>query len=179
MGRLANKLHWSDVCGRTGAIFAFAVAFGSAACTSHLAESNHVNSLGCYIGNVHLKLAAASVRPGQTVSLRTSGQWHVHDVVHDVSTGSYGMLGTARQGRFVPIYYLSAITADGQHQPNVPVGRSVSFSGVGLPNRPFRVLVPPVHSGEYFIKFDYTVSPTASHKDLRSYSLCARLHIVR
>jgi hypothetical protein len=94
-----------------------------------------------------------------------------------VGTQIWGLLGTAAKGHFVTTYNLAAIVPGIYHQQNIPAGSAAVLDGLGLPNIPFRVRVPPVHGGNYLIKFVYSVTPEALGTSPRLYDLCAALHV--
>jgi len=144
------------------------IAYGNSA-------ARHVNSLGCYVGTFRLHISPTHVRVGQTVTLEANGPRASRA---GVSTESWGLLGTDSGGHFAATYNLAAITAFDPHARNTPLG--TALAGVGLPNRPFRVRVPPVSRGSYIIQFAYSVEPgsmgNAGPGD-KSYTLCAWLRI--
>lgn len=159
------------------ALVIIALAVGSVACTRQASPPpsvRHVNSLGCYVGAFHLKVSPSPARSGEVVTVSASGPWRGRDV----GTDSYGLLGTNKDGHFVRMYYLAAITPGGPRRRNIPVSRSVGVGGVGLPNRPFQIEVPPVRSGDYIIQFDYSVTPAPTGSGgSATYDLCAPLHV--
>lgn len=168
----------------TAALVCLVAATVLDACTGHgpaprQSAGSHTNSLGCYSGRFWLKADPNTVRDGQLVRLTTSGRWPVHDVTHDVITESYGMLGFAENHRFVNKYYLAAIAPGIQQNRNVPAAGSVALGGVGLPNQPFEVQIPPVHSGNYIIQFKYTIlsQSTGPSAGPVSYNLCAEVNV--
>lgn len=146
-----------------------------AACSSGTSAPPHADSLGCYSGPFHLKASPDSASEGQTVTLAAAGRWGVSDTVHDVGTDSYGLLGTSEKGEFVAKYNVAAIAQGVQHEPNIPVGSSEGLSAVGLPNRPFQIVVPDVSPGNYIVKFTYSVTPGG--RGPRNYELCAKLDV--
>jgi hypothetical protein len=134
-----------------------------------------VNSLGCYVGTFRLHISSTHARVGQSVTLAANGP---RAPAAGVSTESWGLLGTDSGGHFAATYNLAAITAFDPHARNVPLGSALA--GVGLPNRPFRVRVPPVPSGSYIIQFAYFVEPGAmgnAGRGEKAYTLCAPLHV--
>lgn len=137
--------------------------------------TQHVNSLGCYVGTFRLHSSPTRARPGQTVTLAANGP---RAPAAGVGTESWGLLGTNSGGHFVATYNLAAITASGSHARNAPLG--TALGGVGLANRPFRVRVPPVPSGSYIIQFAYVVEPGSfvnTGRSEKEYTLCAPLHV--
>jgi hypothetical protein len=135
-----------------------------------------VNSLGCYTGPVWLQVRPSSAPAGSLVGIRAEGHWRARRK-RDVGTQTWGLLGTAVKGHFVTTYNLAAIVPGIYHQQNAPAGSSAVLDGLGLPNIPFRVQVPPVHSGSFLIKFVYSVTPEAVGTAPRLYDLCASLHV--
>jgi hypothetical protein len=114
---------------------------------------------------------------GEIVSLAASGPWHVPDVIHDVGTNSYGEIGTAKDGRFAASYYLAALVSGLKQAGNIRYSPSAAVAGVGLPNRPFRVEIPPLSSGHYVIQFTYTIDMASGRERGKSFNLCANLRI--
>src|SRR5215475_189740 len=96
--------------------------------------TKHVNSLGCYVGTFRLHISSTHALPGQTVTLTANGPSAPSS---GVTTESWGLLGTASDGRFAATYNLAAITPFLRHPSNAPLG--AILAGVGLPDRPFRV----------------------------------------
>ena len=170
-----------SIPGRTGLLVSIvaACAAGCTATEGPLVYSNSVtkpvNSLGCYIGTFRLHISSTHARPDQTVRLAATGPGTPSA---GVITESWGLLGTASNGRFVASYNLAAITPFLRHAHNAPLG--TILAGVGLPNRPFRVRVPHVPSGNYVIQFAYTVNPGSMGNPgpgAKTYTLCAALHV--
>jgi len=152
-------------------IFCLAVAFSSAACSG---QSHAQEPKGCYVGAYHLKVNPSNAGPDDLVTVTASGPWQSNNV----TTESYGLFGTDKGGRFVATYNLAAIAPGIQRGKNVPIGPSGAVGGVGLPNKPFRVRVPAVPSGDYVVQFSYSVSPGASSSNgPKLYNLCASLHV--
>lgn len=187
---LGMATRWERRAGRAarglccrGCLLAAVLAVCAAGCTAQgpLRSGNsvkrHVNSLGCYIGTFRLRVSPTHERPGQTVTLAANGP---RAPSGGVGTESWGLLGTAPGGHFAAIYNLAAIAPGVQHQHNIPAGSSGGLAGVGLPNRPFRVQVPPVPSGSYIIQFAYSVDPGSmgnAGSGPKTYTLCARLRV--
>ena len=171
---------WLDRAGLL--VTATALAVGAAGCATEgpivygNSVTRHVNSLGCYVGTFHLRASSSHARVGQSVILAANGP---RAPAAGVSTQSWGLLGTNSGGRFTATHNLAAITAFEPHARNAPLG--VAIAGVGLPNRPFRIRVPPVPSGSYIIQFAYFAEPgsmgNTSTRD-KAYTLCAPLHVV-
>lgn len=154
-----------------------ALAMTAAACTGHAARPRgHVSSLGCYIGSVWLQASPSSAQAGTLVAITAEGHWRARRA-RDVGTQTWGLLGTAAEGRFVATYNLAAIVPGIYHQQNVPAGSAAALDSLGLPNIGFRVQVPPVPSGNYLIKFTYSVTPEAVGTAPRLYDLCTALHV--
>ena len=163
-------------------LLAVVLALGAAGCmaTRPLSYSNsvkrHLNSMGCYVGTFRLHISPANARPGQTVTLAANGP---RGPSGGVGTESWGVLGAASDGHFAATYDLAAITPGLRHQQNIPVGANGGIGGVGLPNRAFRIRVPPVPVGNYLIQFSYSVQSGSMGNTggPKSYTLCARLHV--
>ncbi len=156
----------------TASLLGFALATAAAACTgtgSSPARSAYPD--GCSKA-FRLKVSANSASPGQVLTVSAEGRLRGSNV----ETESYGLLGTVRSGRFVPIYNLAAIVP-GLRQKNIPVGPSEGVGGEGLGIRSFRIQVPPVHSGSYVVQFLYSVPPASAGVGPKTYNLCALLHI--
>lgn len=156
-----------------------AVAAAGCATAEPIVYSNsmtqHVNSLGCYLGRFQLHISSTHARVGQSVTLAANGP---RAPAAGVSTENWGLLGTNSGGHFTATYNLAAITAFDPHARNVPLG--TGLAGVGLPNRPFRVRVPPVPNGSYIIQFAYFVEPGSmgnAGRSEKAYTLCAPLHV--
>jgi hypothetical protein len=120
-----------------------------------------------------LKLSASTARPADLVTVRSEGPWHDSNV----ETGNYGLLGITKNGRFTPVYNLAALAPGILPGHNFPFGSSNRIAGVGLPNRPFHIRVPPVRNGMYIVQFNYSAAPTTSNAGPKTYNLCASLHI--
>jgi hypothetical protein len=156
----------------TAGLLGLALATAAAACTGTGSSPAHsAYPRGCSKA-FRLKVSANSASPGQVLTVSAEGRWRSSNV----ETESYGLLGTVRSGRFTPIYNLAAIVP-GLRQKNIPVGPSGGVGGVGLGNQPFRIKVPPVHSGSYVVQFLYSVPPTSANGGPKTYNLCALLHI--
>jgi hypothetical protein len=52
-----------------------------------------------------------------------------------------------------------------------------AVGGVGLPNKPFRVQVPTVGTGDYVVQFSYSVAPGTTGGGPGLYHLCTSLHV--
>ena len=157
------------------------LAAGAAGCATEgpIVYSNsvtrHVNSLGCYVGTFRLHISSTHARVGQSVTLAAN---RPRAPAAGVSTESWGLLGTNSGGHFAATYNMAAITAFGPHARNAPLG--TALGGVGLPNRPFRVRVPPVPNGSYIIQFAYFVEPGSmgnAGRSEKAYTLCAPLRV--
>jgi hypothetical protein len=148
-----------------------ALAVSAAACSGPAPASW---PKGCYAGTIHLKVSPGTARPGDLVTVAAGGPWSGGNV----TTQSYGLLGTAENGRFAATYNLAAIAPGVGREPNTPIGPSGAASGVGLPDRPFRIQVPAVPAGDYFVQFSYSVAPGATSSDgPKLYNLCTSLHV--
>lgn len=155
-------------------LLAAVLVVSSAGCASHNSQpSGHVNSLGCYTGPQRLKVGASPARPGEVVGVAATGPWHVSDVTHDVTTSSYGLFGTEGAGRFETLYYVAAIAPGLKSERNVRFSPAAGIGGVGLPNRPFQIKVPPVRKGKYLLKFEYSVAAGPAGTGPKTYNLCA------
>ena len=168
--------------GRAG-FLATILAVAAAGCTTagpidySNSVTRHVNSLDCYVGTFRLHISSTHARVGQSVTLAANGP---RAPAAGVSTESWGLLGTNSGEHFAAAYNLAAIAPGIPHQRNVPVGPNNAVGGVGLPNRPFRVRVPPVPSGSYIIQFAYFVEPGSmgnAGRNEKAYTLCAPLHV--
>jgi hypothetical protein len=148
-----------------------ALALCVGACTTPSQSSPYPR--GCYTGPLHLKLSTSTARPGDMVTVRSEGSWHSRNT----ETENYGLLGTTKGGRFISVYNLAAITPGTSSEHNFPVGSSNSIAGVGLPNRPFRIQIPPVSDGTYIVRFLYSAAPAGSNAGPKTYNLCTSLHI--
>lgn len=160
-------------------VFALAgvvTAISLAACSNGKPAPVDRASAGCYSGQFQLQASPAAAAKGQMITLSASGKWPVRDTFHNVGTDSYGLLGTSSNGKFVAKYNVAAIAQGVQRNPNIPVGSSNALGGVGLPNRPFQVQVPPVSAGRYIVKFVYVVTPDGGGKP-KPYDLCASLTV--
>ena len=124
---------------------------------------------------MRLTVAPSSAHPGQIVSLTATGTWHSRFV----TTDSWGLLDTAINGNLTPIYDLAAIAPGIPRHQNVPAGPAVAISGVGLPNKPFRIEVPHTPGGMYIIEFTYSAAPASPGKGPKVYDLCAQLNVSR
>jgi hypothetical protein len=154
-------------------IFCLALTVGSGACSSQGSnQSAGAVPKGCYAGAFHLKIRPSVAEPGNLVIVDAHGPWDSRNV----GTESYGLLGIVKSGRFIPIYNLAAIVAGIRREQNVPVGPSGGVGGVGLPNRPFRIEVPPVPGGHYIVQFSYSIAPGKTGAEgPKLYDLCTSL----
>lgn len=156
----------------TAGLLGLALATAASACTGTGSPRAHsAYPSGCSKA-FRLKVSANSASPGQVLTVSSEGRWRSSNV----ETESYGLLGTVRSGRFIPIYNLAAIVP-GIQQKNIPVGPSGGVGGVGLGNQPFHIKVPPVHSGSYVVQFLYSVPPASANGGPKTYNLCALLHV--
>jgi hypothetical protein len=176
MGKLSKlrfRVSWADPWRfGTAGLLGLALATAGAACTgTGSPPSRSAYPRGCSKA-FRLKVSANSASPGQVLGVSAEGRLRSPNV----ETESYGLLGTVRSGRFVPIYNLAAIVP-GLHQKNIPVGPSEGVGGEGLGIRSFRIRVPPVHSGSYVVQFLYSVPPASANGGPKTYNLCALLHI--
>jgi hypothetical protein len=165
--------HGLGKCAHRGGagIFCLALAVSAAACSGPAPPSW---PKGCYTGAIHLKVSPGTARPGDLVTVAADGPWPGGNV----TTQSYGLLGTEKNGRFAATYNLAAIAPGVGRQPNTPVGPSGAVAGVGLPDKPFRIQVPAVPSGDYLVQFSYSVAPGAASSDgPKLYDLCTSLHV--
>ena len=155
-------------------LLGFALATAATACTgTGSPPSRSAYPPGCSKA-FQLVVSARSAAPSQLLTVSARGSWPTSDV----TTESYGLLGTVRGGRFVPSYNLAAIVPGIQNGKNIPVGTSDGVGGVGLPNKPFRIKVPPVRGGSYIIQFSYSAAPASnSTGGPKVYNLCAPLHV--
>ena len=158
----------------TVGLLGFALATATAACTgTSSSPPRSAYPSGCSRA-FRLEVSAKSAVPKELLTVSAQGSWPTSDV----TTESYGLLGTVRSGRFVPSYNLAAIVPGIQNGKNFPVGASGGVGGVGLPNKPFKIEVPPVSSGSYIVEFSYSAAPASNGgAGPKVYNLCALLHI--
>ena len=160
--------------GRVLAGLSLAGALALSACTGQ-PPPPRASTTGCHQGPQRLAVSPDPAAIGQVVVVTASGSWHVPDTIHDVTTESEGLLGKAAAGHFRAIYNI-AVIVPGMASRNTRVGSPEGLSGVGLPNKPFRIRVPRVTPGSYLLKFPYTVAPESSGSP-KTYQLCAKLSI--
>lgn len=160
--------------GRVLAGLSLAGALTLSACTGQPPPPK-ASSPGCHPGPQRLAVSPDPATAGQVAVVTASGPWHVPDTIHDVTTESAGLLGRAAGGHFQAVYNI-AVILPGMVSRNTRVGSQQGLSGVGLPNKPFRIRVPPVTPGSYLLKFPYTVTPESSGSP-KTYQLCAKFSI--
>jgi hypothetical protein len=179
MGKLANSLHITlgsaiseRGCRLAAPLLGLALTISAGACSSTSASFG--SPRGCYTGPVRLELGTSTARPGTLVTVNSKGRWPSHNV----TTGNYGLLGINKDNRFVPVYNIAAIAPGIPRGQNFPYGSPEGIGGVGLPDRQFRIRVPPVSNGTYIVQFSYSVAPTTNGGGPRQYNLCASLHVI-
>jgi hypothetical protein len=163
------------ICGRTAVVLiSLASIIGAVGCSSNGSSSLPSE---CYKGPPYLTLQPSLVRPSQTVTISTRGNWGLNVDKLDTTVDSYGMLDRVSGGRLISLWYLGALVSGDRNGSNVRAGTPEGVGGTALPARPFKVRTPPVPNGSYVVQFGYSVSfgPTGTHPTVRN--LCGSLKV--
>lgn len=169
MGRLIQRA----VC---VTVFGVALLSGAAGCAyaRNTAQTSGSVPPGCYSGGLRLTVRPGSAHAGQLVTLHTN----TAQLAWLMETTNYGLFGGLKDGQFRPMYIVFAVPGRGKphSHPVLPYRKRAVIAGTGLANRPFRVEIPRVPSGQYLIKFGYTVRPGGAKLakvKAGTYNLCA------
>jgi hypothetical protein len=141
------------------------------------------DALSCFTGRFALRAKPPTTSAGSLLRLSTNRPDDYGEISHD----SWGTFGQAHDGRFEPLYSISAAVGHHgvlAHASVLPIDIQ-PLAGVALPNRPFLIRVPHVRSGRYLAQFYYSFAGlTTSERQRigigkrRGYYLCAHIRVL-